>query len=262
MRRHRLSLLIYNLIFILPAVVLLFYALSSMWKYPDIIPRKFDLHGAAFAVREINGILRGLSFSFLYSICSAAVAFLMTFLPASMFAGRNFPFRGFLEGLFLAPALIPAMAFASGAHFIFIKIGLSDTFPGVVFILSLVSYPYMLRALTAGFQAFGPEYAQCARNLGSGKLRTLFLVEIPLLVPAVISGGSVVFLVAFSEYFLVFLIGGGSVPSYTGYLIPFLNSSDRSAASTLTLIFLIIPVLLFALTDGVILRIYRKKGIV
>ena len=60
--------------------------------------------------------------------------------------------------------------------------------------------------------------------------------------------------------FLVFLIGGGTVPSFTGYLFPFLNSSDRSVASVLTLIFLLIPIVLFFIIDLTVNRIYRKKG--
>ncbi len=261
MKKRILSILVYDFIFILPLLVLFFYSFSSMWKYPDIIPQRFDLHGARFTIMEFQGIFRGIFSSVMYSLSAAFLTFIMTVIPASIFARRHFPFRYLLEGLFLAPALIPAMSFATGVQFIFIKIGLSDTFPGVVLILSLVSYPYMLRALTAGFQAYGEEYVQCASNLGAGRLMILIRIEIPLLIPAIISGGSVAFLVAFSEYFLVFLIGGGSVPSYTGYLFPLLISSDRSAASTLTLIFLVVPLLLFAVTDGFILRSYRKKGV-
>jgi putative spermidine/putrescine transport system permease protein len=75
-----------------------------------------------------------------------------------------------------------------------------------------------------------------------------------------VAGGSVVFLVAFSEYFLVFLIGGGSVHSYTGTLFPILNSSDRAMGSLLTLVFLLVPLMLFVLTDTAVTRIYRRKG--
>jgi ABC-type sulfate transport system permease component len=118
----------------------------------------------------------------------------------------------------------------------------------------------MLRALMAGFQVLGSRYNLCAQNLGAGFWRTLFRVELPLLLPAVVAGGSVVFLVAFSEYFLVFLVGGGAVPSFTGYLFPLLTSSDRSLASLLTLGFLLVPLLLFLFLEMTITRIYRKKG--
>jgi ABC-type spermidine/putrescine transport system permease subunit II len=119
----------------------------------------------------------------------------------------------------------------------------------------------MLRALTAGFIAYGEEYALCSKNLGAGFFRTLFHVELPLLLPSIISGGTIVFLVSFSEYFLVFLIGGGVVPSYSGYLFPFLNSSELSIASLLTLIFMIVPFILFMTIEVFLGFYYRKRFI-
>jgi len=67
--------------------------------------------------------------------------------------------------------------------------------------------------------------------------------------------------VAFSEYFLVFLIGGGAVDSFTGYLYPFITSSDRSLGAALSLLFLIPPILLFMVLEFGVQRIYRRRGI-
>jgi putative spermidine/putrescine transport system permease protein len=152
------------------------------------------------------------------------------------------------------------MTFAMGLHFLFIKLSLTESLTGVVLVLAMVSYPYMFRALVAGYQTVGEGYRVCARNLGAGPLTILIKVEMPLLMPAIIAGGSVVFLVAFSEYFLVFLIGGGSVASFTGALLPLLSSSNRSLAAILTLIFLTLPVVLFLLVDFLLMRSYRKRG--
>lgn len=68
-----------------------------------------------------------------------------------------------------------------------------------------------------------------------------------------------VFLVAFSEYFLVFLIGGGSVASYTGYLFPYLSGGDRTLGSVLTLLFVVVPLVLFVLLDRTLSVYYRRR---
>jgi putative spermidine/putrescine transport system permease protein len=70
----------------------------------------------------------------------------------------------------------------------------------------------------------------------------------------------VVFLVAFSEYFLVFLIGGGSVESFTGYLFPVITSSNRGLGALVTLIFLVVPVLLFAGLEMMLGGYFRRRG--
>ncbi len=253
-------LLLFGLIFVFPVLVLVFYAASSAWAFPEVIPSAYDLRSLTYLWIHRGDIAVSLFSSCGYSFGAILVTLLLTVLPAKLFARTCFTGKTLLEGLFLAPALIPPMAFAMGAHYIFLYLGISDTFIGVVLILSLYSYPYMLRALTAGYQTYGEDYALCARNIGASALRILLTIEIPLLLPAIVAGGTIVFLVSFSEYFLVFLIGGGTVPSYSGYIFPLLNSSDKSVASLLTLVFLFIPVLLFFIIDRLVYATYRKRG--
>ena len=255
----RLFILFLLLFFALPPVVLLIYSFAPVWNYPDVIPGKLGSGSFSFVFNQRNDIILSLASSFTYSMAAVIFTIIITILPAQVFARKKFKGRVFLETVLIAPALLPSISYAMGAHYIFIKTGLSDSFIGLVLILSAMSYPYMLRALTAGFIAYGEEYALCSKNLGAGFFTTLFQVELPLLLPSIISGGTVVFLVSFSEYFLVFLIGGGIVPSYSGYLFPFLNSSELSIASLLTLIFLIVPFLLFIVIEIFLTFYYRKR---
>ncbi|MCF8107166.1 MAG: ABC transporter permease subunit [Desulfohalobiaceae bacterium] len=259
--KNGLVLALLVLLFILPVVGLLLSSFAPGWRFPDVLPGRYSLKGLEYLVLHQEKILVSLGSSFLFSLATVLATLGMCLLPASVFAGLSFPGKAVLEGLLLTPALVPPMTFAMGLHFLFIKFSLADSLPGVILILAMFSYPYMFRALVAGYQTMGQEYRVCARNLGAGRLRTLLTVELPLLLPAIVAGGSVVFLVAFSEYFLVFLIGGGSVPSFSGYLFPLLGSSNKSLASILTLIFLFLPIVLFLVLDTTLIRIYRKKGV-
>ncbi|MBC16758.1 MAG: ABC transporter [Desulfovibrio sp.] len=258
--RHRLFFGLIAFTSLIPMVVLILYVMAPGWKFPDVIPSEFNLHAIQYLWTQRGPLVGHLLSSLGYSLLTSILTFLLCIGPAHLFARRRFRGKHLLEGILLAPALVPAMTFSMGVHYIFIKVGLADTFIGIVLVLTVFSYPYMLRALTAGYQAFGKEYEQCAHNLGAGPLQRLWSVELPLLIPSAIAGGSVVFLVAFSEYFLVFLIGGGAVDSFTGHLFPYLTSSDRSTGSMMTLIFLCIPILLFFLMEMIISVIYRKRG--
>lgn len=253
-------LMLFGVIFVFPVFVLIFYAASSAWTFPEIVPSVYDSRSISYLWVHKEDIGVSLLVSCCYSFGTILVTLMISVWPARLFARTSFTGKTLLEGLFLAPALIPPMAFAMGAHYIFIYLNIADTFIGVVLILSLYSYPYMLRALTAGYQTYGENYALCARNMGASALRILLTIEIPLLLPAIVAGGTIVFLVSFSEYFLVFLIGGGVVPSYSGYIFPLLNSSDKSVASLLTLVFIFIPILLFLCIDRLIYATYRKRG--
>ena len=243
-----------------PVVVLLVMGFSGVWRFPNILPERFGLQGFFYIQGQAKQILVSLLSSFGYSVCAAVLSFLFCVIPASVFARRAFPMKPVLEAVFLAPALLPAMTFSMGAHTLFIRVGLADTFVGIVLVLMIFTYPYMLRALVAGYLAYPKEYDLCAKNLGAGRLMRIVRVEFPMLLPSVVAGGTVVFLLAFSDYFLVFLIGGGAVPSFTGYLFPFLNSSNRQVAALLTLVFLIAPVVSFGLIEATLGHLYRKKG--
>jgi len=260
--KHVGTLLVLVMLFVLPVIVLLLTGLAPGWRFPDVWPDTFSLKGIDYLLRNHDQILTSLGSSFVFSLLTVLLTLFMCLFPAAVFARREFKGKALLEGLLLTPALVPPMTFAMGLHFLFIKFSLAETLVGVVVMLAMFSYPYMFRALVAGFQTMGEGYRNCARNLGAGTLATMLRVELPLLIPAVIAGGSVVFLVAFSEYFLVFLIGGGSVASFTGTLFPLLSSSNRSLAAILTLIFLFLPILLFLVMDIAVVRLYRKRGMI
>lgn len=258
--RHGLFLGLLWVLFGLPLAVLALWAAAPGWAWPDLWPATLDGRTASHVLAHRHGIIGALAASLLYSLAVVAVTLGACLAPARLLAFGRFRGRGALEGLLLAPALLPAMGFALGLYSVLVRLGLADTPTGVVLVLSVVSYPYMLRALASGFVAVGPDYGRCAANLGAGPLVRLLVVELPMLLPAAAAGGSVVFLVAFSEYFLVQLVGGGVVASFTGYLFPVLQSPDRGLAAMLSLVFLLPPVALFVLVEGLVLGMYRRRG--
>ncbi len=248
------------LLFGLPLPVLALWAAAPGWSWPDLWPAALGGRTAAFVLANRQSIAGALASSTLYSLAVVAVTLCACLAPARLLAFGRFRGRGALEGVLLAPALLPAMGCALGLYGTLVRLGLADTPAGVVLVLSVVSYPYMLRALASGFETMGQEYGRCAANLGAGPWTRLVVVELPLLLPAAVAGGSVVFLVAFSDYFLVQLVGGGVVPSFTGYLFPVLQSPDRGLAAMLSLVFLLVPVALFVLAEGLVLAVYRRRG--
>lgn len=261
MKRNLALLLVLSAVFVLPVGILALYGVSMEWTFPQVWPARFGSRSVSYVVHQWREISRSLAWSLLYSFLTAGLSFLICLWPAQVFAYEQFRGQAVLEGALLAPALAPAMTFSMGVHFLFIKLGLADNPVGVVLVLTVFTYPYMLRTLVSGYMSFGEDYRRCAKNLGAGPWMRLVRVDIPLLMPAAVAGGTVVFLIAFSEYYLVFLIGGGAVPSFSGYLFPFLNSSDHAVASVLTLIFLAVPIILFILLDAAVARIYRRMGL-
>lgn len=245
-----------------PGIVVLVGVVAARWQFPRLVPDAFTMRGLAYLAANRVRIASSLATSTLYALATVVGAFVVAVLPARVLARYEFRGRIALEALLLSPVLIPAITYGVGVHFAFIRLGLANTMAGVIVVLTASAYPYMLRALVAGFQQIHPDVDACAANLGAGLVTRLVCVHVPLLGPAIVAGGSIVFLVAFSDYFLVFLIGGGAVDSYTGFLFPFLTAGDRPIASALTALFVAVPVTLFAVVDLTVRRYYRRRGMV
>ena len=242
-------------IFAAPIIVLLAGSLTAR------ADGSFSLRAWGYLVDERRSVIRALVSSLGFGFGAIVVAFVCCVVPAKTIARSRYRHVAVVEAVLLTPALLPSITFAIGVHQLFIRLGLVDTWFGVLLVLSFVSYPYMLRALVASYESIDPAYEQCARNLGAGPIRAFLLVELPFLLPGAAAGGSVVFLVAFADYFLVFLIGGGVVPAFTSYLVPFIRSADYSVAGALSIVFLFFPIVLFVVQDRVLTVLLRRRGI-
>lgn len=254
--RRIVAQLVLIFLFVGPLLILLVNAGATRWSYPALLPDGWSPRGLRFLIQNAKGITLAILSSFVYSIAVVALSLLVCLAPARVLARERFRGVRVLEAMLLSPVLVPAITYGMGVHYVFIRLGLANRVVGVVLVLTAASYPYMLRALVAGFERIDPDYETVAANLGAGPLRRTVTVTFPMLLPAIVAGSTVVFLVSFSDYFLVFLIGGGAVRSFTGYLFPFLAAGDRTIGSTLTLLFTLIPIGLFVCLELTIRRFY------
>jgi iron(III) transport system permease protein len=124
-------------------------------------------------------------------------------------------------------------------------------FPGALFTLTVISYPYVLITTTVALTRIDPATEEAARSLGAGPWRTFFTVTVPQLRPALTAGGLLVALYTLSDFGAVSLMRFNSFTQviYTQYQASF----DRSLAALLGL-------LLVLLTVGILFLERRTRG--
>lgn len=259
MKKYGLVLLIL-LLFVAPVIILVLQSFQAIPPFPRLLPQTPNLFywkRLSSTPSLMSALLTSTAYSFLVVLLSLTI----TYSAARYLAWSNPPGRSFWEALLMAPAVLPVLTTALGLHLSFTVLRLTDSFISVVVVLTFYAYPYMLRALISGFEILGPEPWLCAKNLGASPWIIFWRVELPRMMFPVLSGGFVVFLASFSDFFVVFLFGGGRIRSFTGVLMPVLGSSDHGWASTLTLLFLFIPLLLFGLLEGLFLLWARRRKV-
>ncbi|MBC7552243.1 MAG: ABC transporter permease subunit, partial [Cellulomonas sp.] len=130
------------------------------------------------------------------------------------------------------------------------------TVAGVVLVQLMPTVPYAALLLGAAFADFDVALERQARVLGAGPLRTLLVVTLPVLRPALLTAGLLTFLVSWSEYVLTLLVGGGTVTTLPLLLFAAIGSSDRTAAAALGLLVVAPPVVLVV----VVTRVLKHGG--
>jgi iron(III) transport system permease protein len=74
------------------------------------------------------------------------------------------------------------------------------SFPGLVFIIAIYSYPYIFVFTTASLETMSSEMEEAANILGAGLWRTTLFITLPLVLPAILGGAIITFLEAIAMF--------------------------------------------------------------
>lgn len=96
-------------------------------------------------------------------------------------------------------------------HLIAEPLQLLYTFAGVVIVLVQIQIPFMVIPLITGMEDMDMRLEEASMNLGASKIQTFFHIFVPLSLPGIISGASLVFVMCYTNYVVPALFGGGRV---------------------------------------------------
>jgi putative spermidine/putrescine transport system permease protein len=148
-------------------------------------------------------------FSLEVALIAATGASVLGTAGALFLARRRGPLAIVLQGLFLAPLVFPTIILGLALLLLYKSVGM-PVLPGLLGAHAVVGMPYCFRTTLAALQGLDPALEEAGQSLGAGPLRTLALVTLPLIWPAVLSGWLFAFIVSFGELnTALFLTGPG-----------------------------------------------------
>ena len=161
-----------------------------------------------------NPIYReGLFNSFLIGLGTTLLASFVA-LPLAWLANRfNFPFKNALTALILVPMILPPFVGAIGFQQIFGPYGalnalfrlgpvdwLADgRYYGVIALQALSLYPIMYLNVAAALANIDHAMLEAAENMGSSGFTTFRRITLPLIMPGIFAGGTIIFIWGFTE---------------------------------------------------------------
>lgn len=215
--------------------------------------------------------LRGLLNAFLIAVCTTLLCLVVTLPMAAIATKRDFPGKALVSALVLVPLILPPFVGAIGLRAILGRTGslnailqslgiLDPDHPGIDFLAgqfyipglgefngvffavvlmeALHLYPILYLNITASMANLDPSLDEAALNLGAGKWRRFFKCTLPLILPGVFAGSTIVFIWSFTELGTPLMFEYTQVtPVQVFYGLTEISSSQRPYALVVVMLF-------------------------
>ena len=209
--RSRRSLLLIGAV---PAIFLGYFFIYPLITilYTGLVP---DGGFATSAFSEVftSSTVRSVAwFTLWQALLSTALTLAIGLPVAYVFARYRFPGRSIVRSLTLVPFVLPTMVV--GVAFLAV-LGPGSPFGlnlrGTIWAILIAHVFYNLAIVIRGVGAFweqvDPRIEEAARTLGAGKWRVFRSITLPLLRPAILSSGALVFLFSFTSFGVILVLG-------------------------------------------------------
>jgi len=230
----------------IPIIYLIFRAINA----ENFVELLFRERVFWIIIRSIILILFVTSFSIVIS-----------YLLCHFLIKTNVPFKKFLTVFCCLPIVIPSYVYGmvfvdllgpkGKLNKILSNLNITDYFPdlygfwGAAIVLTFLSYPYVFLPLRAAMLRLDSSFEDASRSLGRGRFKTFFYISLPLLFPAIRSGGILVALYTLSDFGAVALL---RYETFTwAIMTQYETGFNRIAAAILSLVLVIIAISLLGL---------------
>ncbi|GIK16755.1 MAG: ABC transporter permease [Planctomycetota bacterium] len=196
-----------------------------LWPVATTVQGGLFLNGE-FSLAYLLAVFRnpvyveGLINAFVIAVSTTVLTTLIA-VPLSIISVRfNFPLKGLFSAAVLVPMILPPFVGAIGMRQILgpygvlnaalMKLGLLDEgawidwigqsrLLGVILLEALYLYPILYLNATAALANVDPAMEEAAENLGCTGLRRFMRITLPLMMPGLFAGGTIVFIWSFTE---------------------------------------------------------------
>ena len=151
--------------------------------------------------------------SFVVALTSAGLAMLLGVPAAFVMARQRMRGKGVVFACILAPVIIPHIIIAVALFYAFAQVGLVGTTVGLVLGHTVISVPFVVVTIMAVLKNYDTRLDQAAWSLGASKLRTLWHVTFPLILPGLIAAFLFAFVISLDELTIALFVSGGQTPT-------------------------------------------------
>ncbi len=192
-------------------------------------------------------------------------------LAAIGLSQSHVPGRRAIMAILISPMIVPLIISATGMFFFYSDIGnflegtigLSKNFVGYVKVIlahAVLGIPFVIITVTATLVGFDNSLTRAAANMGADPVTTFFRVQMPLILPGVISGGLFAFITSFDEVVVVLFVGSASQKTLPWQMFTGLREQISPTILAVATILVVMSIMLLTTVELLRRRSERLRG--
>ncbi len=135
-----------------------------------------------------------------------------------------------------APEVVLAVGLLTLFYFLMVPLGLTTIIAGH----TLVGLGYTIPIIQSRFEELDTRYTEASMDLGASQFQTLWRVIVPLLYPALIASGLLVFIVSLDDFVIAFFTSGAATQTLPMYIFSMIRSGATPVVNALSVFLLVI----------------------
>jgi spermidine/putrescine transport system permease protein len=221
----------------LPIVVLIFYSFNANRMVMNWGGFGFEWYLKAFQNEDIQkAVWNSLIVATVATIFATAIATIGALVLAR---GGNFRGKTVSLGLITLPLMVPEIVTAVAVLIFFSAIGMNWGLGNVIIAHITFCIPFAFMPIRARLEGMDTSFEQAARDLYASEWETFRYVTVPLLMPGIVAGAMLAFVISMDDFIITLMVGGAGSTTLPVYIYSMIRrglTPEINAVSTVLLL--------------------------
>ena len=205
--------------------------------------------------------VRSMRNSFFIGIFATLLSTALGTLAAIGLSRSEMPFRSAVMSILISPMIVPLVITAAGMFYFYSQVQLSQTYLGVILAHAVLGTPFVIITVTATLSGFDKSLTRAAASLGADPVRTFFRVQMPLILPGVVSGALFAFITSFDEVVAVLFLAGPEQRTIPRQMYSGIREQISPTILAVATILVVISIMLLSTLELLRRRSERLRGL-
>ncbi|WP_020593349.1 ABC transporter permease [Kiloniella laminariae] len=229
----------------LPIVILIALSFNENRTVTVWTSFSFDWYKMAFQNRDI---INAAGNSLLIATVASTTATVIATLAAVRMSVDNFRGKTVFSGLIALPITVPEIVPAVATLMFFASLGVTLGLGTVIIAHIAFCIPFAYLPIRARLEGMDPRLVEAATDLYASPVKAFFKVTLPLLLPGILSGMVLAFIISLDDFVTTFFLGGAGSTTLPIYIFGLVKTGVTPEVNAISSLMLLLSISLVSLS--------------